>query len=1515
MKKLALIVFFVAFAFSAAAVTPKTPKMGSDGYYQISSVEELWGLAQMVNDRPYADSASKFYVKLTKDIVVNKNVLNDKDTLSKDTSAYECWPSMGPYFSMSFRGEIDGQGHSISGLVGYRGAGFIDKFGSGTIKNLTIKDSYFFGGPYLGGLISRASSVNVENVTVQATVVSTVGGYVGGFVANSSYGTFRDCVFKGYISAVDTSSDGVGGIAGDSYALFINCENQGRIEGYDAVGGIVGILRNVVLQSRNTGMVRGTKRVGGVVGQNFSQLAFCSNEGPVTAINEVGGVVGSNNGAALNLSNTADVQGDIRVGGVVGESTTLISGSYNTGTVTGAKYIGGILGTGASSMRGNYHGASSCFNIGSVKGNSYVGALVGNRSRISNSIALASTALTLAGSEDGAVAGDTLGGEFASSGAFTDGIVLKVLDAKSGSATWIQGADYPELKPVSNPEKDANYYEISNASELLWFSYVMSGGASNKKTKAVLTDDIVFHKDLVKSVKALDSIRPGYEEWKPIYNRSTKYGTGFEGRFDGQGHTISGLYIYYKDEYGDTLGLFKILEYTADVRNVGVSDTYFSGQRTIGGIAGVTKGKIVNAHFSGYIRGNSEVGGIAGRGYYILNSIRDCYNEGEITGGSDVGGIVGSTSGSVSRSYNIGPIGATSTVGGISANAANISNCYNWGTIDAYHVGGGIASKANSNIVNSYNVGEVIEYDSVSYKLNVSDSLGGNNYILKDSTNGEPLVGVTFKEKTAEEFADGSVVDLLNAETGYDMWVQGDKYPQLEKPAKPAIKDSVFLISNASELYWFMEYVNDSLADRKTKAKLVDDIVLRGRWTPIGYMYSDGFEGEFDGQGHSISGVNVFEEDTSRIVVGFFAKLSKTALVKNLTLKNATVKGGRYVVGGIVGENFGRVENCTYEGSVIGKNHRSAGMIAGYDDGSLFGNIGICTSNCDSILVRSDTVNYRVLDVNRKEVANFVIAASEKDNKKFKDGSFALEANDGIKDAIWKQGESFPYLGVEIPEIKDDAYQIGNLGQLFWAFNYANVESSRPIILTADIVVNKNVLKSDCAVSGDTCNFSNSAGFKKLKNMFDGNGHKISGLYGDFFIDTLRSGAQLKNLKIEDSYFNSTIFYNDGSVYKCTLDVKAGREYAGARPFYYTGALAAYNRGSIRDVEVKGSLVNKKGFVTGGAGGIVGQNLRWITNSRFSGVLEADTLVGGIAAYNQGSIDSATFEGSVKGRLFVGGIAGRSQTSILNSVSNGVVAGARSVGGIVGETILWNKSVFKLKNSYSASAVKGSMNVGGLVGYMQSPGDSIIDCFNIGTVIADSIGGGLVGFMQKGHMSYSFNYATDKKLSAIGMIAGSMTGYATPKNCYAFYDGDAPLFGDHHNKDKFEDVSFKTAKEFADGTVLELLTKGRSSYRWIQGKKYPVFGKMTINPVVVPEDSLKLELGQIARTPLFGMNVLSRNILVFGAPANSEFMLLDMQGREISRGRTVFENFEIPVPHAGSYLLKVGNHSRQVNVK
>ena len=85
------------------------------------------------------------------------------------------------------------------------------------------------------------------------------------------------------------------------------------------------------------------------------------------------------------------------------------------------------------------------------------------------------------------------------------------------------------------------------------------------------------------------------------------------------------------------------------------------------------------------------------------------------------------------------------------------------------------------------------------------------------------------------------------------------------------------------------------------------------------------FGGTFNGNGHIISGLSITQSVSP---AGLFGVLQKDAVIKNLNVEGTvTPSGDSENIGGIVGENHGTIESCTFNGSVSGK--RSVGGIAG----------------------------------------------------------------------------------------------------------------------------------------------------------------------------------------------------------------------------------------------------------------------------------------------------------------------------------------------------------------------------------------------------------------------------------------------------------------------------------------------------------------------------------------------------------------------------------------------------------
>ena len=85
------------------------------------------------------------------------------------------------------------------------------------------------------------------------------------------------------------------------------------------------------------------------------------------------------------------------------------------------------------------------------------------------------------------------------------------------------------------------------------------------------------------------------------------------------------------------------------------------------------------------------------------------------------------------------------------------------------------------------------------------------------------------------------------------------------------------------------------------------------------------FGGTFNGNGHTISSLSITQSVSP---AGLFGVLQKDAVIKNLNVEGTvTPSGDSENIGGIVGENHGTIESCTFNGSVSGK--RSVGGIAG----------------------------------------------------------------------------------------------------------------------------------------------------------------------------------------------------------------------------------------------------------------------------------------------------------------------------------------------------------------------------------------------------------------------------------------------------------------------------------------------------------------------------------------------------------------------------------------------------------
>ncbi|OKZ67704.1 MAG: hypothetical protein BHV93_15810 [Clostridiales bacterium 52_15] len=142
-----------------------------------------------------------------------------------------------------------------------------------------------------------------------------------------------------------------------------------------------------------------------------------------------------------------------------------------------------------------------------------------------------------------------------------------------------------------------------------------------------------------------------------------------------------------------------------------------------------------------------------------------------------------------------------------------------------------------------------------------------------------------------------------------------------------------YQISTATGLKWFRDIVNGANGQTQNLgacAVLTKDIDLGNEaWTPIGKDNDNAYTGTFEGQGHTISGLNISSNLT---YVGLFSAV-KDGTIRNLTVEgNVSSNSSGGAAGGIVGCALNAtIENCSNHCNVAGNSSDVAGGIAGFN--------------------------------------------------------------------------------------------------------------------------------------------------------------------------------------------------------------------------------------------------------------------------------------------------------------------------------------------------------------------------------------------------------------------------------------------------------------------------------------------------------------------------------------------------------------------------------------------------------
>lgn len=186
------------------------------------------------------------------------------------------------------------------------------------------------------------------------------------------------------------------------------------------------------------------------------------------------------------------------------------------------------------------------------------------------------------------------------------------------------------------------------------------------------------------------------------------YASRFQGSLDGNGHTITGLYI---NRAADYTGLFGVTETTSEVMHVCLADCSITGQTYTGILAGMNRTLIIDCCASGTVNGVNEVGGLVGQNTaYIQYS----YSAGSVTGVVGVGGLAGTGGLIVDYCWSTAKVTGSNLVGGfIGLNATGTTtNSYAKGDVSgSQYVGGFVGQDAQATVINCYSTGLVTGTD------------------------------------------------------------------------------------------------------------------------------------------------------------------------------------------------------------------------------------------------------------------------------------------------------------------------------------------------------------------------------------------------------------------------------------------------------------------------------------------------------------------------------------------------------------------------------------------------------------------------------------------------------------------------------------------------------------------------------------------------------------------------------------------------------------------------------------
>ena len=597
-----------------------------------------------------------------------------------------------------FKGTFDGNNKAITNLTinkpTFNYQGLFGYTSSAVIKNVNLVNCNITGKSYTGGIAGNSSGT-IQNCHVSGTIAATVAEatYHGGIVGHATGTTITDCTMTGAVTT-SVNNNHYGGIVGRAGwdVIFTSCENAAAISGDgERHGGIVGdddASSNRFNLCLNTGTVAGTNYVGGIAGDYSGATHYtnCYYASPCTvkALGSGSSNWDSNGYAERGYLVTAGDHINNIVAAETGVVTSALSGKkyYKKGDwtltltpdLTDATFItyvceGGTL-TNLETVDGDHKLTITDKDV-------TISAIVSSNSGVDMStVNVAPIADKRWKGNDPIIPAVTV----------TNGATPLVL----GTDYLVEGTNNAAVGEAKLTLTGINGYK---GSKDVTFNIVdfplLDAEKSNSSENPYL---IATEEDLeaLASIVNTDARRNGYYKQTAditLTEEHTAIGTSsksFNGHYDGDNKTISGLYI--NKPNNDYQGLFGNI-YNATIQNVKVIDCDITAQKQVGAIVGYTSSATIKDCFtSGEIK--TAVGaegynhaGICG---YLDATLDGCVSTVTLTGNGTYsqyyGGLVGYYSGgSLKNSFFAGPVEGTIYVGSIAGGKysyKSFTNCY-----------------------------------------------------------------------------------------------------------------------------------------------------------------------------------------------------------------------------------------------------------------------------------------------------------------------------------------------------------------------------------------------------------------------------------------------------------------------------------------------------------------------------------------------------------------------------------------------------------------------------------------------------------------------------------------------------------------------------------------------------------------------------------------------------------------------------------------------------------------------